>query len=415
MNRTVLLSALVVSLFFAPSSLQAQTWDDSTSDVVWTSRAVGIGTSAPATRLHVHHNTPFLTLTHPTTGSGAGDGCRLGLTSTGADVELWNFESGYMRFGTSGIEAMRITANGNLGIGATSASDRLTIQGGGISFNHPTNPYPYVGFDYDPTVDGLRLRANVGASVHNRVWLVMKRETGNVGIGTLSPSDKLTIQGGAIAFAHPSNSVPYAGFDYDAPTDMLRVRTNYNGTTLNKTAMTIARATSAVTIGSTNETGLKLTVHGNVDVKGSITGVTVINATFQDIAEWVPATTPMAAGTVVRLNRNASNVVEPSNGVYDSSVAGVVSAQPGIVLGVEGAGKSQIATTGRVKVKVTAEGAPIRIGDLLVTSGKPGVAMKSRPLVIDGAEIHRPGTIIGKALEDLAGGDGEILVLLSLQ
>jgi hypothetical protein len=29
--------------------------------------------------------------------------------------------------------------------------------------------------------------------------------------------------------------------------------------------------------------------------------------------------------------------------------------------------------------------------------------------------IHRPGTIIGKALEPLEGGVGEILVLLSLQ
>jgi hypothetical protein len=29
--------------------------------------------------------------------------------------------------------------------------------------------------------------------------------------------------------------------------------------------------------------------------------------------------------------------------------------------------------------------------------------------------MHAPGTIIGKALEPLAGGKGEILVLLSLQ
>jgi hypothetical protein len=74
-----------------------------------------------------------------------------------------------------------------------------------------------------------------------------------------------------------------------------------------------------------------------------------------------------------------------------------------------------VATTGRVKVRVDATRRPIRIGDLLVTGGKSGVAMRSLPLRVGRASIHRPGTIIGKALEPLANGRGEILVLLSLQ
>jgi hypothetical protein len=74
-----------------------------------------------------------------------------------------------------------------------------------------------------------------------------------------------------------------------------------------------------------------------------------------------------------------------------------------------------VATTGRVKVKVDATNGPIRIGDLLVTSDKPGVAMKSVPVDVSGIRMHRPGTLIGKALEPLAQGTGEILVLLSLQ
>jgi hypothetical protein len=41
--------------------------------------------------------------------------------------------------------------------------------------------------------------------------------------------------------------------------------------------------------------------------------------------------------------------------------------------------------------------------------------MKSQPIDVGGMKIHRPGTLIGKALEPLAGGQGEILVLLSLQ
>jgi hypothetical protein len=41
--------------------------------------------------------------------------------------------------------------------------------------------------------------------------------------------------------------------------------------------------------------------------------------------------------------------------------------------------------------------------------------MKSVPVNLGGVEMHRPGTIIGKALEPLEKGTGEILVLLSLQ
>jgi hypothetical protein len=74
-----------------------------------------------------------------------------------------------------------------------------------------------------------------------------------------------------------------------------------------------------------------------------------------------------------------------------------------------------VATTGRVKVKVDASAGPIQVGDLLVTGDKEGVAKKSEPLSLGGVEIHRPGTLMGKALEPLAKGTGEILVLLSLQ
>jgi hypothetical protein len=64
---------------------------------------------------------------------------------------------------------------------------------------------------------------------------------------------------------------------------------------------------------------------------------------------------------------------------------------------------------------VDASSGPIQVGDLLVTSDIAGVAKKSEPLLLGGVPIHRPGTLIGKALDPLAKGRGEILVLLSLQ
>ena len=86
-----------------------------------------------------------------------------------------------------------------------------------------------------------------------------------------------------------------------------------------------------------------------------------------------------------------------------------------MILGERATSKEMIATTGRVKVRVDASKSAIHIGDLLVTSNRAGMAMRSEPIDIGGMKIHRPGTLIGKALEPLGSGEGEILVLLSLQ
>lgn len=163
-----------------------------------------------------------------------------------------------------------------------------------------------------------------------------------------------------------------------------------------------------VGIGTTSPT-VTLDIVGDINVSGNIA------AKYQDIAEWVHASEPLEDGTVVVLNPEKTNVVMASARAYDTTVAGVVSAQPGLILGEESAMAEKIATTGRVLVRVSVTDKPIRVGDLLVTSDKPGMAMRSEPIDLGGTRLHRPGTIIGKALQPLASGKGEILVLLTLQ
>jgi len=182
--------------------------------------------------------------------------------------------------------------------------------------------------------------------------------------------------------------------------------TVWNGAT-NQELMRIM-SNGRVGIGTASPTAV-LDINGGINVSGNIA------AKYQDIAEWVPSDSDLASGSVVVLSDDQPNHVEQSLKAYDTKVAGVISERPGMILGEESAEKSKVATTGRVKVKVDATKHPIRIGDLLVTSDTPGYAMYSKPVDVGGVAIHRPGTIIGKALEPMAKGRGEILVLLSLQ
>ena len=119
--------------------------------------------------------------------------------------------------------------------------------------------------------------------------------------------------------------------------------------------------------------------------------------------------------TVVIIDPREPNLVTISNNAYDTRVAGVVSLKPGLLLGEGGEHKTKVAHSGRAKLKVDSGYGAVAIGDLLVTSPTPGYAMRSQPVDVGGVTIHRPGTLIGKALEPLQKGRGEILVLLMLQ
>jgi hypothetical protein len=152
-----------------------------------------------------------------------------------------------------------------------------------------------------------------------------------------------------------------------------------------------------------------VTITGDVAVSGNIA------AKYQDVAEWVPTVTKIAPATVVIIDPQRENHVVAASAPYDQRVAGVISDRPGVILGEGGDNQVKVAHSGRVKIKVDASYGAIATGDLLVTSATPGYAMRSEPVKVGDVQLHRPGTLIGKALEPLGEGQGEILVLLSLQ
>jgi hypothetical protein len=236
------------------------------------------------------------------------------------------------------------------------------------------------------------------------------QNSGWIGISTTAPGSELDVNG-RIRMSQNSNFSEFftgnsggmMGLHLGSRSNMpLAFYTNSSGPQF------VLTTGGSVGIGTISP-GAMLHVVGNVQVDGNIA------AKYQDVAEWVPAATQMAPGTVVILGGTKPNEVSTSEKAYDTRVAGVVSDKPGLILGEGGENQVKVAHIGRVKVKVYASYGPVQIGDLLVTSATPGHAMRSQPVMIGNATLHQPGTLIGKALEPLDNGQGEVLVLLTLQ
>ena len=367
---------------------------------------IGVGTAAPTAlfhimtsdgenlRLHRNVNTNgWGVAEYFTLNNSSGAGVDYGQISGGITSNTAGAETGVLAFytrnsGTLG-ERLRIHGNGNITIGTTNAvSYKLHVEGGSIN-----------------ATDGLCINGDCRATWASVTgpWTSgsgsINYSAGSVGIGTNSPLYTLDVNGGVNGFRAKAASA--------ASGDTIATFEN------NSAIKMIVRANGNVGIGTTSP-AKTLDVNGDINAVGTITGGT-IQAKYQDVAEWVDSSQQLTAGTVVILDPDKNNQVVASTQSYDTRVAGVISPQPGITLGERGEGRVLVAASGRVRVKVDASNGPIKIGDLLVTSDKEGVAMKSVPLEVGGARIHRPGTLIGKALEPLVQGTGEILVLLSLQ
>ncbi len=178
---------------------------------------------------------------------------------------------------------------------------------------------------------------------------------------------------------------------------------------------------------------------GNVFAKGSFRPASL------DLAEYHPVTEPVEVADVVVVDRNNPGKLRKGDAASDSAVVGIVSAEPGVLMGsglariaaadpdlavkldearVRGDRTEEaslwrdletkfnlthaaIALSGTVPCKVDAGYGPIRVGDLLTVSPTPGHAMRSTD--------HAAGTVLGKALEPLESGTGIIKALVMLR
>ncbi|MCP3995925.1 MAG: hypothetical protein GY722_12805 [bacterium] len=182
-----------------------------------------------------------------------------------------------------------------------------------------------------------------------------------------------------------------------------------------------------------------------VDEKGNVYAMGSFRPSAMDVAEHFAVSEAVEPGDLLVADPDIPRRFRRSRTAADPSVIGIVSADPGVLLGsgllriaaarpdlatrleqarnlgdveleeqiwteLEAAFKNAyapVALSGTVLCKVDASYGAVHTGDLLTTSSTPGFAAR--------ADDPQPGTIVGKALEPLQTGIGTIRVLVMLR
>jgi hypothetical protein len=337
---------------------------------------------------------------------------------------------------TNGAERIRVNASGKVGIGITDPAALLSLgnydgirelvwdgdpngtQDGNCGFGinlgapncfdifmgHatsalniavPTGPWPFPGYSAKLTVTAS---GNVGIGTTTPSTTLEVNKGANVGGGIIidgSNDTRLTIGAGQPTVWSWANGWATAG-------DLSLIEEGVSGSRI------YVKPGGNVGIGTTAPTEA-LSVNGNVTVTGDVL------LTGADCAEEfeTTGTEPPEPGTVVVIDEGGA--LRESRNAYDKKVAGVVSGageyRHALLLDKKPSDEQRIpvALVGKVYCKVDAQYSPIEVGDLLTTSATPGHAMKAAD------SVKAFGSVIGKALRPLRGGHGLIPILVSLQ
>ncbi len=184
-------------------------------------------------------------------------------------VVQYDHASDYMRFYTAGAEKVRITNTGNVGIGTTSPSQALSVQGNGLfSGNISAANITATGTVFAGAVTGFTdLPLNPG--------------TGNTKLLSAGGGTLLWYTGAVTSFNPGSDNT------YDLGTSALRVRTGYFGTSL-KVGTGATPETVISSIGNsyfggnvgigTTDPGATLDVVGSINVRTGVGGTLLLTS-----------------------------------------------------------------------------------------------------------------------------------------
>jgi hypothetical protein len=119
-----------------------------------------------------------------------------------SDVELGNRRGGFLGLRTSNAERMRITSAGDVGIGTTSPSSRLHVNGNFVRIDQAGSNAAYLGNAAElvtgaPAGAGLRFDGTALRISASSTEIAQFTSGGSFGIGTTSPAARLHTNGGA--------------------------------------------------------------------------------------------------------------------------------------------------------------------------------------------------------------------------
>ena len=315
------------------NDLQIRGYNNSTRIIIDSSGNVGIGTLAPSTKLEISTNseTSVLRLTDTATigavdrkvggvefyqndasgGAGIGSSIEAYHVNVSGDTDL--------RFATGdNSEAMRIDSSGNVGIGVstidTALGTKLHVAGTIRTDTGSANANPAIVFDHDNFADAdanyimldrasEAMRFNVNASERIRVT-----SSGNVGIGTSSPNEILTVQrnGTAVAGLSPSTVASFQSTSATAQSSYLSIIAGSSGST----------GQAALFFGDADDPDIGKVLYRNSDDSMDF----VVNAAsrMKIAADGTTAVTPTSAGATQGLAVYGSGMANGSNMVFIS-------------------------------------------------------------------------------------------------
>jgi hypothetical protein len=257
--------------------------------------------------------------------------------------------------GTLGDSNLFQNAGGKIGVGTSAPNFNLDVNRGissadvvlGIDANASNTFSPMLYFrNTGAAISKIMSAKDLQFQNISGAPLLYLKTNGNLGIGTATPNFRLDVNRGTTADS--VLGIDANGSNVYRPTLYFR----NTGTAISKimssrdlqfqnvggNPLLYLKTSGNVGIGTANPQS-KLDVVGDISVTGNAIVAGNIAAKYQDVAEWVTSRQQLTAGTVVILDMTQTNAVISSQRAYDTQIAGVVSAQPGLILGEGGQAK----------------------------------------------------------------------------